>query len=493
MKKYYLKICASGLVTLMVLCAITTLHTALAASQTLTTGVSAANLALGTTDQTDAFATSTANTAQVKATRTLIISTTTLPIDTDAFTIGTCVVTFATSTPDDTNCNGGATIRTNLGTDLAARTKAQLATAILGLNATSTAHGALTATASSTDTSAVVFTTTGTEISATTINFTDNSALLKIASPSYASISGVVPVAEILTITITGTVDVGDVYSISTPSLNSGSAVTYTVQSTDTTTTDIATGINAALQAATGYGSTLTSTVSTNTVIITAATAGTGFNISTNTTNRSAVAQVVTFTPGTDFSVEGYTFTITINGTDYTGTGSTLQALVDALSTAADADSAVSCTNNDVLVTCTASSAGTAFTYGTSVVARASGNSGGGGGGHSSVVRRDVTPTPSFAAAQIIPISITYAPYPAATPVPGSHSSYMFTAPLSLGSTGAGVRELQLRLTSEGVYHGPITGYYGPLTTAGVKAFQKKYSIDQVGIVGPMTRARLNQ
>jgi N-acetylmuramoyl-L-alanine amidase len=58
--------------------------------------------------------------------------------------------------------------------------------------------------------------------------------------------------------------------------------------------------------------------------------------------------------------------------------------------------------------------------------------------------------------------------------------------------TGNAVTELQKRLTNEGVYSGPITGYFGPLTSAGVKAYQQKYGISQVGTVGPLTRAKLN-
>jgi N-acetylmuramoyl-L-alanine amidase len=72
-------------------------------------------------------------------------------------------------------------------------------------------------------------------------------------------------------------------------------------------------------------------------------------------------------------------------------------------------------------------------------------------------------------------------------------SSYNFTLNLSLGSSGNDVTELQKRLTAEGVYTGPITGYFGPLTGAGVKAYQLKYGIAQLGIVGPATRAKLNQ
>src|SRR3989344_319170 len=72
-------------------------------------------------------------------------------------------------------------------------------------------------------------------------------------------------------------------------------------------------------------------------------------------------------------------------------------------------------------------------------------------------------------------------------------TTFFFNSSLSIGSSGNDVTELQNRLTSEEVYNGPITGYFGSLTMAGVKAFQSKYGIEQVGIVGPITRAKLNK
>ena len=71
-------------------------------------------------------------------------------------------------------------------------------------------------------------------------------------------------------------------------------------------------------------------------------------------------------------------------------------------------------------------------------------------------------------------------------------AAFNFTRTLSLGSRGADVTELQKILTAEGVYTGPITGYFGPLTQAAVKAYQTKHGLDPVGIVGPKTRVALN-
>ena len=71
-------------------------------------------------------------------------------------------------------------------------------------------------------------------------------------------------------------------------------------------------------------------------------------------------------------------------------------------------------------------------------------------------------------------------------------ATFNFVSDLKLGMKGDAVTELQKRLTDEGVYSGPITGYFGPLTSTGVKAYQEKYGISKVGIVGPLTRAQLN-
>jgi peptidoglycan/xylan/chitin deacetylase (PgdA/CDA1 family) len=73
----------------------------------------------------------------------------------------------------------------------------------------------------------------------------------------------------------------------------------------------------------------------------------------------------------------------------------------------------------------------------------------------------------------------------------GSH--YIFVTTMFVGSRGTEVIELQKRLTQEGVYTGPITGYFGPMTKAAVVKYQAIHGLPQVGIVGPMTRAVLNK
>ena len=74
-----------------------------------------------------------------------------------------------------------------------------------------------------------------------------------------------------------------------------------------------------------------------------------------------------------------------------------------------------------------------------------------------------------------------------------SSSKYQFSRSLGIGDTGDDVTELQQRLTSEGVYSGPVTGTYGNLTATAVKLYQKSKGINQTGTVGPVTMSSLNK
>ena len=64
--------------------------------------------------------------------------------------------------------------------------------------------------------------------------------------------------------------------------------------------------------------------------------------------------------------------------------------------------------------------------------------------------------------------------------------------PLFLGTRGTDVQELQQFLKDKGFYTYPeITGYFGPVTTAALKAYQQANGLEPVGFVGPQTRAKL--
>lgn len=66
---------------------------------------------------------------------------------------------------------------------------------------------------------------------------------------------------------------------------------------------------------------------------------------------------------------------------------------------------------------------------------------------------------------------------------------------LSQGMTGEQVRLLQQLLASDQTLYpeGLVTGYYGPATAEAVKRFQSKLKLEQVGVVGPQTIARINE
>src|SRR3989344_3918714 len=65
---------------------------------------------------------------------------------------------------------------------------------------------------------------------------------------------------------------------------------------------------------------------------------------------------------------------------------------------------------------------------------------------------------------------------------------------LRRGMSGEEVEALQEILSQDSSIYpeGLITGFFGPLTENAVRKFQRKYGIDSIGQVGPLTRVRLN-
>ena len=72
-------------------------------------------------------------------------------------------------------------------------------------------------------------------------------------------------------------------------------------------------------------------------------------------------------------------------------------------------------------------------------------------------------------------------------------SSASASGRLHEGASGAAVQELQLLLKSIGLYGKNADGKFGPVTTAAVKAFQRKYGLTADGWAGPQTMAKLRQ
>src|SRR3989344_3861996 len=304
--------------------------------QVATTATTVANVVAGTNDQAATTATTVANVAETKASQTLTVAF--VPANAETVTIGTCVVTFNTGATQDVDCsNNNAAIDTT-----ADNSTATIATRLRSFTGGNDA----------------IFTTANTENSATNITFTDGTT----GDITNVAVTGVVPVAQVNTITVAGTVDTGDVFTATLPTVG---AVNYTVTGGDTTTANIATGLNNAIQAATNYATQdFTSAVSGSVVTLTAKVAGTGFVQTSGTTNRTPIAQVVTFTPAS--VTVGETFRGTINGTNYdylAASGNDVATVVAALATSMDAHAAVACVDTGTTtITCTASVAGTAFT-----------------------------------------------------------------------------------------------------------------------------------
>jgi hypothetical protein len=118
---------------------------------------------------------------------------------------------------------------------------------------------------------------------------------------------------------------------------------------------------------------------------------------------------------------------------------------------------------------------------------------GGGGGGGSVTPKIVATSTVATTTILATTTASTTSVIPVLIPVTSLTIRYQFVNDLMLGSKGSDVIELQKFLTSQGVYSGPVTGNFGPLTLEAVKAYQAKENLPSTGYVGTMTRESLNR
>jgi len=125
----------------------------------------------------------------------------------------------------------------------------------------------------------------------------------------------------------------------------------------------------------------------------------------------------------------------------------------------------------------------------------ASTSSGGGGGGSPYILNPSPAPAPAPAPAPVPAPAPAPAPAPVPVPAPVVVPTFRFVSSLVLGSSGNEVTQLQLFLAKDKQIYpeGLVTGYYGSLTLSAVKRFQARHGIDQLGIIGPKTRAKLNE
>ena len=72
-------------------------------------------------------------------------------------------------------------------------------------------------------------------------------------------------------------------------------------------------------------------------------------------------------------------------------------------------------------------------------------------------------------------------------------ATFNFNNNLHIGMKNDEVKQLQIRLATEGFFKANPTGYFGTVTFAAVKAYQTAHNITPAtGFVGPLTRTALN-
>jgi hypothetical protein len=195
--------------------------------------------------------------------------------------------------------------------------------------------------------------------------------------------------------------------------------------------------------------------------------------VSLNVSGSSAVVESITVN-ATNFSfvlLSGSSISVTSSDGTKLSTNANVRYIVADSCNGATYVQKHSSSDTTVTVTVTPESTScTTTTASDSNLGSSHSGGGGGGGGYTAPVPTVTVPAPATTAGQSA-----------------------FTRLLSFGSAGDDVRNLQTRLLGEGLFSGEATGYFGPLTQAAVKAYQAKYGIDQLGIVGPATRAQLNK
>lgn len=67
------------------------------------------------------------------------------------------------------------------------------------------------------------------------------------------------------------------------------------------------------------------------------------------------------------------------------------------------------------------------------------------------------------------------------------------TQTVAQGAAGEDVSRVQAALKKAGLFNEEITGYFGSITRAAVKAFQREHALENVGAVGPRTMSLMNQ
>jgi hypothetical protein len=98
----------------------------------------------------------------------------------------------------------------------------------------------------------------------------------------------------------------------------------------------------------------------------------------------------------------------------------------------------------------------------------------------------------------LVVLALVFSALSIATPATHAASLNQAKPTIRRGNTGAFVREAQSRVNiwiarakPAGMTQLPVTGSFGPMTEAAVKAFQRSVGLPVVGFVGPQTWAKL--
>jgi len=120
--------------------------------------------------------------------------------------------------------------------------------------------------------------------------------------------------------------------------------------------------------------------------------------------------------------------------------------------------------------------------------------SGGGGGGGVSIRASSSSSQSVSSAASSVSVASVPATSVASPSSVARSVSPVFNKNLTRGSKGEDVKNLQKLLAQDKTIYpeGIVSGVFGPMTEKAVKKFQAKYSLPQVGTVGPATRSILN-
>lgn len=223
-----------------------------------------------------------------------------------------------------------------------------------------------------------------------------------------------------------------------------------------------------------------------------------------------SLAQIVAFTPTDIVDGYDYDFSVTINGTTYNHltNSSNVQSIVEALQPAVDAHASVVCSEDDIKITCTAATPGTAFTYSAAVTATLIPTQQDSGSRRTGSTKVGEGVTNSTNPATLAVISSIYEQIRVLqelvskqVEIEKNQRGY-FSRNLRYGSVGEDVKRLQEFLNGNGfALPGTNTGagspgrettYFGMLTKNAVIEFQKVHGITPSGIFGPKTRAKIN-